>query len=199
MMSHRMLHALMLYTLIILLIFLDSLRRMTQTVVFRKNHSESGALKIKKSNLYIYRVELRMDLLSNLYRSTNHSESLPKHAIHGHCLHWKGFPQCTPKWFADIGWCESPGKQMWCLGDLNHFQVHRDSDFTCVPYFRSLPQSQSRAQSLSEGASHNHPHNTKRSAQFTEVIEVLSIISGLEPMSAPSQGVHIYMCGLQVI
>lgn len=84
-----------------------------------------------------------------------------------------------------------------CLGDLNHFQVHRDSDFTCVPYFRSLPQSQSRAQSLSEGASHNHPHNTKRSAQFTEVIEVLSIISGLEHMSAPSQGVHIY--GLQVI
>lgn len=52
-------------------------------------------------------------LVSNLYRSTNHSESLPKRA--GHCLHWKGFPQCTPKWFADIGWCESPGKQMWCV------------------------------------------------------------------------------------
>lgn len=39
-----------------------------------------------------------------------------------------------------------------CLGDLNHFQVHPGSDFTCVPYFRSLPQSQSRAQSLCEGA-----------------------------------------------
>lgn len=39
-----------------------------------------------------------------------------------------------------------------CLGDLNHFQVHPDSDFTCGPYFRSLPQSQTRAQSLSEGA-----------------------------------------------
>lgn len=38
------------------------------------------------------------------------------------------------------------------LGDLNHFQVHPGSDFTCAPYFRSLPQSQSRAQSLSEGA-----------------------------------------------
>lgn len=62
------------------------------------------------------------------------------------------------------------------LGDLNHFQVHPGSDFTCAPYFRSLPQSQSRAESLSEGAQHNHPHNTIRSAQFAKV---LSITSGL--------------------
>lgn len=79
-----------------------------------------------------------------------------------------------------------------CRGDLNHFQVHPGSDFTCVPYFRSLPQSQSRAQSLSEGAQHNHPHNTIRSARFTEV---LPITSGLEHMCAPSQAAPVYMCG----
>ena len=66
-------------------------------------------------------------------------------------------------------------KQMWCcLGDLNHFQVHPSSDFTCTPYFRSLPESQSRAQSLSLGAEHNHPHNTIRSAQFTGVVSISS-------------------------
>lgn len=83
-----------------------------------------------------------------------------------------------------------------CLGDLNHFQVHPGSNFTCVPYFRSLPQSQSRAESLSEGAQHNHPHNTIRSAQFTEV---LPITSGLEHMCAPSQGVAVYMSEESVI
>lgn len=53
----------MLCTLIILLILLDSLRSMSQTIVFRKKHSESGALTTnKKTNSYICRVELRMDL-----------------------------------------------------------------------------------------------------------------------------------------
>lgn len=94
--------------------------------------------------------------------------------------------------------CKGVGGQtnVVCLGDLNHFQVHPGSDFTCVPYFRSLPQSQSRAVSLSEGAQHNHPHNKIRSAQFTEV---LPITSGLEHMCAPSQAAPIYVCGAQII
>lgn len=77
-----------------------------------------------------------------------------------------------------------------CLGDLNHFQVHPGSDFTCVPYFRSVPQSQSRAESLFEGAPHNHPHNTIRSAQFTEV---LPITFGLQHMWSPSEAELMYM------
>jgi len=77
---------------------------------------------------------------------------------------------------------QPPGRCGWwvlwgwraCLADLNHFQVHPSSDFTCSPYLRSLPQSQSRALSLSLGAEHNHPHNTIRLAQFAEVVSISS-------------------------
>lgn len=48
---------------------------------------------------------------------------------------------------------------MVCLGDLNHTQVQMDSGFTCGPIFRSLPQSQRRALSLSLAGEPNHPDN----------------------------------------
>lgn len=62
----------------------------------------------------------------------------------------KRLPKDLPTLVDESHWGQSTNVVR--LGDLNHFQVHPGSDFTCAPYFRSLPQSQSRAQSLSEGA-----------------------------------------------
>lgn len=67
---------------------------------------------------------------------------------------------------------------MVCLGDLNHTQVQTDSGFTCGPYFRSLPQSQRRAQSLSPAGEPNHPHN--------EMSSVLTMHSSVVHLPGPN-------------
>lgn len=102
-----------------------------------------------------------MSVLAGVF---NHPDTLPKHVINGVYIKEKSHKR-LPKDLQTLVDVSQRGGQInvVCLGDLNHFQVHPGSDFTCVPYFRSLPQSQSRAQSLSVGSI------TQSSTQYNKV------------------------------